>query len=370
MAPSSSSYMSLFSDFEEMMCASGDDHKWRRKCKELEKDTEAMVLLRLLVAQDDDLQDKLMKRSRVKLSQGIIGLFTRLCAYGKMIVELKNSPLPCKSCDALLAESILVRGKNLEYVNDVGTFLRENEDLTLSLANLQSEIDLLKSNTSMPCNSCVALNDELDMARSKIALLESSASLQCVSCESLLAEINELKLTHTTCVDELEHARAEICHMKSMPCSKCSLFLVEDACHTFCDDDNALRDVNDIACSCDFVCTSCIDWESDVLALKRMREDMSAKLVEHNEMSDDLEKENELLCTTYAKCIEEEINNLRNMTCGTCERLQSQNEVLRTRCKSFCAKGLDSRFSYHSDVDASKFASSKPESTSSLERES
>jgi hypothetical protein len=33
-----------------------------------------------------------MKRSRVKLSQGIIGLFTCLCAYGEMIVELKNSP--------------------------------------------------------------------------------------------------------------------------------------------------------------------------------------------------------------------------------------------------------------------------------------
>jgi hypothetical protein len=31
---------------------------------------------------------------------------------------------------------------------------------------------------------------------------------------------------------------------------------------------------------------------------------------------------------------------------------------------------LDSRFSCHSDIDASKFASSKPESTSSLERES
>jgi hypothetical protein len=52
------------------------------KVKELEKDTEAMVLLRLLVAQDDDLQDKLMKRSRVKLFQGIIGLFTRfLCLW-------------------------------------------------------------------------------------------------------------------------------------------------------------------------------------------------------------------------------------------------------------------------------------------------
>jgi uncharacterized CHY-type Zn-finger protein len=100
-----------------------------------------------------------------------------------------------------------------------------------------------------------------------------------------------------------------------------------------------------------------------------MREDMSAKLVEHDEISANLEKENELLRTTYAKYIEEEINNLRNMTCGTCERLKSQNEVLRTRCKSLCAKGLDSRFSCHSDVDASKFASSKVESTS-LDRES
>jgi hypothetical protein len=149
---------------------------------------------------------------------------------------------------------------------------RENEHLNLSLANLQSEIDMLESNASTPCNSCVALNDELDMARSKIALLESSASLPCVSCESLLAEINDLKLTHTTCVDELEHARAKICDMKSMPCSKCSLSLVEDACHTSCDDDNALRDVNDVACSCDFVCTSCINLESEVLALKQMHD--------------------------------------------------------------------------------------------------
>jgi hypothetical protein len=40
-----------------------------------------MALMRLLVAQED-LQDKFIKRSKVKLSQGIIGLFTRLCAYG------------------------------------------------------------------------------------------------------------------------------------------------------------------------------------------------------------------------------------------------------------------------------------------------
>jgi hypothetical protein len=123
MAPSSSSCVSLFSDFEEMVCASGDDHNWRRKCKELGKDTEAMTLLRFLVAQDDDLQDKLMKKSRVKLSQGVIGLFTLLCAYSEMIVELKNSPLPCKYCDALLAENKLVRGENFEYDNMLVPFL-------------------------------------------------------------------------------------------------------------------------------------------------------------------------------------------------------------------------------------------------------
>jgi GTP-sensing pleiotropic transcriptional regulator CodY len=51
--------------------------------------------------------------------------------------------------------------------------------------------------------------------------------------------------------------------------------------------------------------------ESEVLTLKKMRDDMSAKLVEHDEMSANLEKENELLRTTYAKCIEEEVDNLR-----------------------------------------------------------
>ena len=187
MAPSSLSCESLSPDFGVMESASGDDHKWRRKCKELEKDVEAMALIRLLVAQDDDLQDKLMKRTKVKLSQGIISLFTRLCAYGEMNVELKNSHLPCKSCDALLAENKIVRGENLVFANDVDTLLRKNEELNSSLACLIDENDLLKSNASMPCISCVALDDELVKARSKIALLESNTSLPCTSCESLFA---------------------------------------------------------------------------------------------------------------------------------------------------------------------------------------
>ena len=90
MAPSSLSCESLSPDFGVIELASGDNHKWRRKCKELEKDKEATMLIRLLMAQDDDLQDKLTKRSKVKLAQGIISLFTHLCAYGEMNVELKK----------------------------------------------------------------------------------------------------------------------------------------------------------------------------------------------------------------------------------------------------------------------------------------
>ena len=82
MAPSSLSCESLSPDIDGMEFASGDDHKWRRKCEELKEDKEAMALMQLLVAQEDDLQDKLIKRSKVKPFEGIIGLFTRLCAFG------------------------------------------------------------------------------------------------------------------------------------------------------------------------------------------------------------------------------------------------------------------------------------------------
>jgi hypothetical protein len=100
MAQSSSCCVYLSSYIGVMEFASRDNHMWRRKC-ESKEDKETMALMRLLVAQEDDLQDKLIKRSNVKLSQGIICLFTRLCAYGEMLVELKNSPchanlvMPC-----------------------------------------------------------------------------------------------------------------------------------------------------------------------------------------------------------------------------------------------------------------------------------
>jgi hypothetical protein len=44
-----------------------------------------------------------------------------------------------------------------------------------------------------------------------------------------------IRQQYQQCVGDLEHARAEICDMKSMSCTKCSLLLVEDACNSSCD---------------------------------------------------------------------------------------------------------------------------------------
>jgi hypothetical protein len=201
-------------------------------------------------------------------------------------------------------------------------------------------------------------------------LLKSNASLPCISCESFLAEINELKLTHTTCVDELGHARTKIDEISSRPCNLCSLKLIDDACLTSCVNNEALLDVNNDVSSTSLICASCINLKNEVLALKQMHDDMSTKLVEDNEMSANLEKEIKLLFTTYAECIGKEMENLKNAPCGSCDRLKFENEVLAKRCKSFCAKSLDSRDSCNSDVGVSKIASSQLELSFCVARES
>ena len=87
-------------------------------------------------------------------------------------------------------------------------------------------------------------------------------------------------------------------------------------------------------------------------------------------MSARFEIEVDLLHTTYAKCIEEQMESLRNALCGTCDRLKFENEFLSKRCKSLIAKSFESHDSCHSDFDSSKIASSQPELTSSADRES
>jgi hypothetical protein len=338
---------------------------------ELDKDDQVMALMQLLmdgVNQEEDLLHKLHKMSRGRLAQGIIGLFTHLCAHGKLIFELKKKlemsrlgsvnastsckssiSLPCSSCDSLHLDHDKLKRE-----------LRRN---VILLESANEVIDL-------PCFTCKDLRKDLDCARDELTLLKSNDSLPCTSCEFLLAKINELKLTHSTCVDELEHTRAKIDEISSRPCSLCSLNVNDDACLTSCDNHDALLDVNDDVSLTGLIFTSCIEFENEVLALKQMRDDMSAKLVEQNEMSANLEKENELLHTTYAECIGKEMENLKNAPCGTCDRLKFENEVLAKRCKSFCAKSLDSRDSCNSDVGVSKIASLQPELSSCVARES
>ena len=131
--------------------------------------------------------------------------------------------------------------------------------------------------------------------------MKSNASLPCVLCESLFAEINELNLTHTTCVEQFEHARAQINEIKSLSSTICSMMKSDDALLAPSDNHDALHDISDIDASI-IICTSCINLENEVLVLKHVCNDMSAKLVEHIDMSARFEIEVDLLSTTYAKC--------------------------------------------------------------------
>ena len=54
-------------------------------------------------------------------------------------------------------------------------------EFSINYEPLKSGSEMLKSNTSMPCNSYIVLNDDLDKARDDIALLKSNASLPCGS---------------------------------------------------------------------------------------------------------------------------------------------------------------------------------------------
>lgn len=115
----------------------------------------------------------------------------------------------------------------------------------------------------------------------------------------------------------------------------------DDALLAPSDNHDALHDISDVDASI-IICTSCIDLRSEVETLKHVRDDMSAKLVEHNDMSARFEIEVDLLRTTFAKCIEEQVKSLRNASCGTCDRLKFENEFLSKRCKSLIAKSFDS----------------------------
>ncbi|TVT98833.1 hypothetical protein EJB05_55848, partial [Eragrostis curvula] len=292
-----------------------------------------------------------------------------------------NACMPCTSCDALhkknnKLKSSIIRLKANAILQCASCAMyaemseSNNSSSCTSCSSMLAETDSLKSNASMPCDSCVALRKDLDCAKVEIGNLMSLARKGCNSCIGMLAENEKLKLDHSTCLEKLEIAKAKIARITSMPSSTFSSTLNDDACLNSCAHHDALHDMHMSDFSSNS-CTSCHGLKNEVEALKLVRDDMSAKLVEHNDMSASLEKENDLLRTTYAECIEKEMQILRDAPCDICERLKSQNEVLLQLCKSLDAKLLDSRNSSHSDFGVLKTSSLSWElSSSHVERES
>lgn len=163
-----------------------------------------------------------------------------------------NSMLACaKSEHELLEKNVASSFEHIEHVRSLLIDLHVDHD------DANEEIALVDSIASMPCNDCdtlrlniddlkhelrrsaillesansvidassftsANLREQLDDVKNELALLQSTTSLPCGSCESLHANLNELKLAHSTCVDELKHARAKIVELDSMP-SLCSL---------------------------------------------------------------------------------------------------------------------------------------------------
>lgn len=204
MAPSSSICVSFFTDFDENVIATGNDRQWRnkridravmrqkhRKLAKVKERAYATSLDDIICDSDNDDDDapcpnkvvsdldvmdqvelklkdglsivdplpELDKVSKDKLINHMLHLVSRVCACDNKIAKLENS------CDGLLVEN--EKMKRDVYLGDKQLEIRRRllDELHIDYDALKSENYLLKSNGSMPCNSCIALSDDLDKAR-------------------------------------------------------------------------------------------------------------------------------------------------------------------------------------------------------------
>jgi hypothetical protein len=94
----------------------------------------------------------------------------------------------------------------------------------------------------------------------------------------MVAKNEKLKLDYSTCVEQLEIARAEIIEINSMHSSTYSSTLNNNTCINSNDNHDVLFDIN--ACNVSTIdCASCIDLKHEIDNFKQVRDDMSAKLV-------------------------------------------------------------------------------------------
>jgi hypothetical protein len=105
----------------------------------------------------------------------------------------------------------------------------------------------------------------------------------------MLVENEKLKLDYSTCVEQLEIARAKIIEINSMHSSTCSSTLNNDTCINSNDNHDVLLDIN--SCNVSTIsCASCIDLKHEIDDFKQVCDDMSTKVAKYNEKSANLEK--------------------------------------------------------------------------------
>uniref|UniRef100_J3LVC4 Uncharacterized protein n=1 Tax=Oryza brachyantha TaxID=4533 RepID=J3LVC4_ORYBR len=113
-----------------------------------------------------------------------------------------------------------------------------NDDLKTSFASMTSEINALKCNASMLCDSCVALHDELASAKVEIDNIKSLSKIECDSCTKIIAKKEKINLAYVSRVDQLEKAKAEINKFKASSYNMCSLIAIANDDHlTSCNHD-------------------------------------------------------------------------------------------------------------------------------------
>jgi hypothetical protein len=243
MAPRACSCLSLSSGIEMCRIAIEVDKK---RSEEMKDDREVMDVLKSVLdgkCVDDDFLPELLKMNKGKFIKGILTLISRVVACDVKIDKLERK----------------VEKYNSRYSNACDYLLSNNYKMLRTIACLNSEIELLKVNVS--CDSCV----------------------------DMIAENKKLKLDYSTCVEQLEIARAQIIEINSIHSSTYSSTLNNDTCIDSNDNHDALLDIN--ACNVSTIsCASCNDLKHEIDDLKQVRDDMSVKLIEHNEKSANLKK--------------------------------------------------------------------------------
>jgi hypothetical protein len=198
MAPCACSHLPLSTGFEMCGIAIEDDKK---RSREMKDDHEVMDVHKLVLDgefADEDLLPELLKMNKGKLVKGILTLISGVVACDVKINKLERKVKKYKS----------------RHSNACDSLLSDNDKMIHSIACLNSEIELLKLNVSYD------------------------------SCVGMLAENEKLKLDYSTCVEQLEIARAEIIEINSMQSSTCSSTLNNDTCIESNDNHDVLLDIN------------------------------------------------------------------------------------------------------------------------------